>query len=40
VYKPDIAPTAPVTEHLPSCQTKQNKNVGKEEERLRGKREK
>jgi len=36
MYKPDIAPTAPVTEHLPSCQTKNSKNAGKEEDRQRG----
>jgi len=32
MYKPDTAPT----EHLPSCQTKNSKNVGKEEDRQRG----
>jgi len=36
MYKPDTAPTAPVTEHLPSCRTKKSKNVGKEEDRQRG----
>jgi hypothetical protein len=40
MYKPDTAPTATVTKHLPSCQTKKSKNVGKEEDRQRKKREK
>jgi len=42
MYKPDTAPTDPVTEHLPPCQKKKkkSKNVGKEEDRQRGKREK
>jgi len=40
MYKPDTAPTAPLTEHLPSCQTKESKNVGKAEDRQRLKRQK